>query len=446
MADMTIESISARAFMDEAEAVQALLVQVEKLSSLEVPIMKRATAWTQAIRERGIGHGVEAFLHAYGLGTGEGVALMCLAEALLRIPDTATADALIRDTLEGRDWSHYAGDSWLVHLSGWGLLLAGEVIDAGEEAQRGMLKTLRSMAARLGEPVVREALKKAMQLIGRQFVLAETMEGALRHAEPYMEQGYRFSFDILGEGARSDAEAKAYMEAYRDGIARIAKTVPKKAPLFEAPGISVKLSALHPRYQLTQQGRVMNELLPRLKEIVALCIQAGITVAIDAEEASRLDIEMLLFEALLEEKQFSGFSGIGFVVQAYQKRATYLIDWLAGLAKKHKRIIPVRLVKGAYWDSEIKWAQTAGLPSYPVFTRKEYTDVSYLACAGKLLDARDAFYPQFATHNARTAADVLAMAEKSGWKKGTYEFQRLHGMGEALHGMLFRDAPSRIYA
>ena len=443
-----IASLSALAFMDESKAMQALLSHVAPLASLEAPIMTRASAWTRDIREKGLGHGIEAFLNAYGLDTTEGVALMCLAEALLRVPDVQTADALIRDTFEGRHWENYTGstDSWLVNLSSWGLLLTGKVVDFGQDARTGMLKALKNLVGKMGEPIIREALKKAMRLIGKQFVLGETISEALEHSQPYAKKGYRFSYDILGEGARSDSQAQFYVQSYREGIDLIGKSVEKNTPLFDSPGISVKLSALHARYQLAKKGRVMKELLPRLKEILLSAKQVGITVAIDAEEASRLDIELLLFEQLVADPAFDGWNGIGFVVQAYQKRAFYVIDWLAALAQKHQRVIPVRLVKGAYWDSEIKWTQLAGLASYPVFTRKEHTDVSYLACADKLLSHCNAFYPQFATHNARTIASIMLLAEHNGWPKGTFEFQRLHGMGEALHDLIIKDTPSRIYA
>ena len=432
----SISTISQRAFMDEAEAMQHLLAQVSPLAALEKTIMAQAKQWTNDIRAKGAGHGVEAFLHAYSLNTEEGVALMCLAEALLRIPDTKTADALIRDTFEHRHWERYTGsDSWLVNMSSWGLLLTGKVMDVSDSP--GILQRL---IAKMGEPVIREALKKAMSLIGGQFVLGETMKEALAKSKTY--QGYRFSFDILGEGARELSQALGYVESYKQGIALIGKTVPKNTPLFAAPGISVKLSALHPRYQLVKRERVMAELLPRLKSILLQAKEAGIAVSIDAEESSRLDMELMLFERILAEPEFTGWNGIGFVLQAYQKRAFYIIDWLAELARKHARVIPVRLVKGAYWDSEIKWAQMLGLPSYPVFTRKENTDVSYLACAQKLLTARKYFYPQFATHNARTVASIMALAAPD----GSYEFQRLPGMGEALHDVLLAQAPSRIYA
>jgi len=444
----TIEQLSARAFMDEAEALRALLAQVEKFSALEPDIMTRARAWTKHIREADIGHGVERFLGAYKLNTNEGIALMCLAEALLRIPDSKTADALIQGTFEGKHWQDYTGgnDSWLIHLSSWGLLLTGKVVDFGQDAHNGVLHTIKNLAHKMGEPIIREALKKAMQMIGRQLVLGETIEDALAHAEPLAQRGYRFSFDMLGEGARSDAQALHYVESYRQAIAQLEKITPPGTPLFAGPGISVKLSALHARYQLMQQQRVMQILLPRLVDILLCARKANVAVAIDAEESSRLDIELLVFERLLAEPALAGWNGIGFVVQAYQKRAFYLIDWLAALAKKYQRVIPVRLVKGAYWDSEIKWAQGLGLPSYPVFTHKEYTDVSYLACADKLLARADVFYPQFATHNARTVASIMALAEQYGWEKGAYEFQRLHGMGEALHDLIMQDAPSRIYA
>ena len=428
--------------------MRALLENVAPLSQMEPVIMGRASQWTREIREGGLGHGVEAFLNAYGLDTNEGVALMCLAEALLRIPDSLTADALIRDTFEGREWGRYTGvaDSWLVNVSSWGLLLTGKVVDFGQEPQRGVRKVLSNLIARTGEPTIRLALRKAMSFIGGQFVLGETVADALANSKPYQKKGYRFSYDILGEGARSDAQAQGYVQSYREGIALIGKSIPKGTPLFEAPGISVKLSALHARYQLVKKERVMKELLPRLKTIMLAAKEAGIAVAIDAEEASRLDIEMMVFETLVADPDLVGWNGIGFVVQAYQKRAFYLIDWLAELAHKHKRIIPVRLVKGAYWDSEIKWAQVGGLPSYPVFTRKEHTDVSYLACANKILSYKDVFFAQFATHNIRTVTSIALLAERYGWGKGRFEFQRLHGMGEALHDRLLKTTPSRIYA
>ena len=445
--NITVESLSMLAFMDERQAIDTLIAYTAPLASMELDIMSTAGAWTRKIRSRQAQHGVETFLHTYRLDTSEGVALMCLAEALLRIPDHKTADDLIQGTFEGRDWARHTNEeSWLMSFSSWALLLTGKVADLSHEPGAGLEHTLKHLVHKMGEPVIREALRRAMALIGGQFVLGETLQDALSNAVDYTRRGYRFSFDILGEGARSDEQAKAYVDAYGEGIALIGRSLNPGTGLFEAPGISVKLSALHPRYQLTQRERVMNELYPRLKEIALLAKKAGITVALDAEESTRLDIELCIFEKLIEDPELVGWNGLGFVVQAYQKRAFYVIDWLAQLARKHGRIIPVRLVKGAYWDSEIKWAQLSGLPDYPVFTRKEHTDVSYLACASKLLSYRDVFYPQFATHNARTVASIMMLADNKGWKKQEYEFQRLHGMGEALHDLLLENVPSRIYA
>jgi RHH-type proline utilization regulon transcriptional repressor/proline dehydrogenase/delta 1-pyrroline-5-carboxylate dehydrogenase len=444
----TVASLSALAFLNEAEAMRVMLQHVAKLERFNSEILERSSDLTRRIRHQGAGRGVEAFLSTYQLNTNEGVALMCLAEALLRIPDTATADTLIRDTLEGRDWKRYArsADSWLVNFSSWGLLLSGTLIEYGQDTEAGLRHTLKTMAARMGEPLIREALKKAMGFLGSQFVLGEMVESALQHAKPYAKRGYRFSYDILGEGARSEMQARDYVAAYQEGIVHIGASIPAGTALFDAPGISVKLSALHPRYQLTKIGQLKSELLPRLKDILLRAKEAGIAVTLDAEESSRLDVGLLLFEALLHDPAFEGWNGIGVVVQAYQKRAFYLIDWLAEKARAHGRVIPIRLVKGAYWDSEIKWAQMAGLPDYPVFTRKEHTDVSYLACADKLLQHGALFYPQFATHNARTVASILTLAESYGCTRGSFELQRLHGMGEALHDQLLNEAPSRIYA
>lgn len=446
--DIEISDISKLAFMDEVQAVKTLLERATSIAYLEADIFKRASAWTKQIRSAKAGLGVEEFLKTYSLNTGEGVALMCLAEALLRIPDTATADALIRATFEGRHWENYtaASESWITSISSWGLFLAGKIVDLGNDAHKGIAHTLKNLVARAGEPFIREALKQAMKFIGGQFVLAETIEDAFTESQPYIDKGYSFSYDMLGEGARSDFQARHYVESYLRAIEQIGRNLDKGKELFAAPGISVKLSALHPRYHLTKRERVMQELLPRLKNIAIRAKEAGIAVAIDAEESSRLDIELMLFEELLKSPEFAGWNGLGFVLQAYQKRAFYIIDWLAQQAKLHKRVIPLRLVKGAYWDSEIKWAQLLGLPSYPVFTRKEHTDLSYFACADKILGSREYFYPQFATHNARTVASIITLAEKYGWEKGSFEFQRLYGMGEALHDILVKDYPSRIYA
>ena len=446
--DIELSDISKFAFMDEDQAVKILLERVHPLAYIEADILERGLAWTKQIRAARGKHGVEEFLKTYSLNTSEGVALMCLAEALLRIPDAATADALIHSTFEGRHWENYTSgsESWVTSISSWGLLLTGKIVDFGNDAHKGISHTLKNLMARVGEPLIRESLKQAMKFIGGQFVLAETIEEAFTHSKPYTDKAYSFSYDMLGEGARSDLKAKNYARSYLNAIEQIGRNSDKSKALFAAPSISVKLSALHPRYHLTKRERVMQELLPRLKNIVLRAKEVGISVAIDAEESSRLDIELLIFEELLKDPELAGWNGLGFVLQAYQKRAFYIVDWLARQAKLHGRVIPLRLVKGAYWDSEIKWAQLLGLQSYPVFTRKEHTDLSYFACADKILSNHEYFYPQFATHNARTAASIVSLAEKYGWEKGSFEFQRLYGMGEALHDILVKDWPSRIYA
>lgn len=427
--------------MDEAGAVSQLLDALPMAETMEPAVRARAEALVKNIRRQRSAAGIEAFLHEYGLNTREGVAIMCLAEALLRIPDGETADRLIHDKLGGAEWSRHLGgsESLFVNASSWGLFLTGKVVTLGETSAIGKL------VSKFGEPVVREALKSAMRLIGSQFVLGEGVKEALKETAPYLKKRYSFSYDILGEGARSDAQAEGYMKAYREAITHISKQARGK-PLFEAPGLSVKLSALHPRFQLTQKERVMDELLPRIREIALLAKKHGVAISIDAEESSRLDISLLLFSRLFADKAFTGWNGLGFVVQAYQKRAFYLIAYLEKLARRHHRILPLRLVKGAYWDSEIKWAQTLGLPEYPVFTRKEHTDVSYLACADRILASTDCFYPQFATHNARTLATIEWLAKQHHVSADAFEFQRLFGMGEKLYEQLVSDYRCRIYA
>ncbi len=443
----TLSDISHKALMDEHAALTTLLAAVEPLASLEPEIMRNGKTYANAMRAAGAGHGMEAFLHTYGLDTREGVALMCLAEALLRIPDSETANQLIADTFEDKNWrAPIEGDeSWLISASSWGLFFTGKVVDFGNNPVKGITSTLRSLVDKAGDPVIRQALRQAMRVIGAQFVLGETIEAGIKNSKSWAKKGFRFSYDILGEGARSDEQAQAYIAAYRHAIAQVGKGA-KDLPLFAAPSISVKLSALHARYQLNQKERVLSELAPRLKEILLLAKEHNITVSIDAEEANRLDIELILFEQIFADADFKNWNGIGFVLQGYQKRAYYVIDFLRELAHKHGRIIPIRLVKGAYWDSEIKYAQVMGLEGYPVFTRKEHTDVSYLACANKILQNADCFYPQFATHNARTIASIQALAGKYRVAKDAFEFQRLHGMGENLHDMIIKDYPSRIYA
>ena len=393
-----------------------------------------------AIRARsgGLG-GIEDFLHAYSLSTREGLALMVLAEALLRVPDAETADRLIEDKLAAGDWSHpdFKGDSLLVSASAWTLGVSARLIQAGETPDN----ILDELARRLGLPALRTAIRQAMRLLGSHFVLGQTIGEALGRAQRH--PGYRFSFDMLGEGARTRADAQRYRAAYAEAIDAIGRASSGKLP--DRPGISVKLSALHPRYEALSRRRVLAELVP---DVTALARQAKgyeLNFTLDAEEADRLELSLEIFSAVLADPSLRGWEGFGLAVQAYQKRAPAVVDWLSEVARAQSRRLMVRLVKGAYWDTEIKRAQERGLPDYPVFTRKAMTDLCYQACAAKLLAARPHLYPQFATHNALTVASVI---EQAGGIEGL-EFQRLHGMGEALYEALRINFPAlacRIYA
>jgi RHH-type transcriptional regulator, proline utilization regulon repressor / proline dehydrogenase / delta 1-pyrroline-5-carboxylate dehydrogenase len=436
--------VSALAGRPEAELVAEYLALLAPLRASSLDIIATAKSWVQPVRERGPGMGVEAFLQEYGLSSAEGVAVMCLAEALLRIPDSATVDALIRDKFTDRQWQQHVGHSsslW-VNASSWGLLLTGKVVELNHDAPATLWGRL---AARMGEGVVREALRSAMRIIGQQFVMGETIEEALRHAQKPAARGYRFSFDILGEGARTQAQATHYLNAYHDAIDHMAKAR-REGSITQADSLSIKLSALHPRYSLLQHDRVMAELLPRVIGLMEHARKADIMVTIDAEEAARLDSELALFTALLNVPSLAGWNGVGFVVQAYNRRSLAVVEYLAGLARAQGRIIPLRLVKGAYWDYEIKQAQLQGLAEYPVFTRKEHTDLSYLAVAQHIFSNLECFYPQFATHNAHTIAAILTLAKYANVAPESFEFQRLHGMGEALHDQLLAHASSRVYA
>jgi RHH-type proline utilization regulon transcriptional repressor/proline dehydrogenase/delta 1-pyrroline-5-carboxylate dehydrogenase len=440
-----LDTIGAHALADEEKSVLALLARVAPIEAADTAIRERAATLIASQRARGSANTVEAFLQSYGLSTKEGIAMMCLAEALLRIPDATTADALIEDTFATGDWKQHLGtsESTLVNASTWALMLTGSVLelDSGDS----LAGWFGGLIKRSGEPVIRQALRSGMKFLGTQFVMGETVADAIKNAAADEKKGYTMSYDILGEGARTDAQAVGYVESYLAGIRRIADSS-TATDLFARPGISIKLSALHPRYTQAQEGRVMAELVPRLKSILRLGMECNIAVSLDAEEANRLELELEIYKELLADPEFAGFEGIGFVLQAYQKRAIHVAEALVELAHTHGRRIPVRLVKGAYWDGEIKYAQAMGLPGYPVFTRKEYTDLSYLACAQVLLAAGDTIYPQFATHNALTAATILHVAESHGRAPGSFEFQRLHGMGESLHDQIVAQHPVRIYA
>ena len=384
---------------------------------------------------------MEVFLAEYGLSTDEGVALMCLAEALLRVPDTATMDALIEDKIAPSAWGAHLGQSSssLVNASTWALMLTGKVLQDGT----GMAGTLHNAIKRVGEPVIRAAIGRAMKELGAQFVLGETIDAAIENGAAARERGYTFSYDMLGEAAMTAADAAEFHQAYATAIAALAARA--TAPdIRDNPGISIKLSALHPRYETPQKPRVMDELVPRVVELCQMAKSASMGLNIDAEEADRLDLSLDVIEAVVRDPALDGWDGFGVVVQAYGKRAMHVIDWLHDLAAELDRKIMIRLVKGAYWDTEIKRAQVEGIPGFPVFAQKHETDMSYICCARQLLALNDRIYPQFATHNAHSIAAILEMASS----ENRFEFQRLHGMGEALHDVILArgDVRSRIYA
>ena len=438
---------------DEGALVEALIAKARFGAEDRRNIETLALSLVKAAREgRAETGGVDSFLHEYGLSSEEGVLLLCLAEALLRIPDAPTADRLIAGTVGLGDWSRHLGhsDSMFVNASTWGLMLTGRILDWSERRQADLAGMVQRLIARSGEPVIRQALRQAMRILGNQFVLGETIEDALANAEDEAEQGYRFSFDMLGEAARTEDDAERYALRYEEAVESIASwaghpAVRSDDELIDRPGLSVKLSALHPRYQPSQEARLEAELVPRLVTLAQAMRDAWLPLTIDAEEAERLDLSLALTQPLLADPKLAEWNGLGLAVQAYSKRALPLIAWLASVAEATGRRIPVRLVKGAYWDSEIKWAQEAGLAGYPVFTRKVNTDVAYLAAAKALLARPDCFYPQFATHNAHTIAAIATLAGDR-----PYEFQRLYGMGEALHREVVRPEslgkPCRIYA
>ncbi|GJE43040.1 trifunctional transcriptional regulator/proline dehydrogenase/L-glutamate gamma-semialdehyde dehydrogenase [Methylobacterium soli] len=400
------------------------------------------------LRAKGQRSGVDGLVREYDLSSQEGVALMCLAEALLRIPDAATRDALIRDKIGHGDWLAHLGHSpsLFVNAATWGLFVTGRLTGAASES--GLASALTRLVARGGEPLIRRGVDLAMRMMGEQYITGETIEQALENSRRREAQGFRHSFDMLGEAAMTAADAARYQGDYERAIHAIGRASGGRG-LYEGPGISIKLSALHPRYARAQRARVMAELLPRAAALAALARRYEIGLNIDAEEADRLDLSLDILEDLCGDPALAGWDGVGFVVQAYQKRAPFVLDFLIDLARRTGRRLMVRLVKGAYWDSEIKRAQVDGLEDFPVFTRKVHTDVSYLACAAKLLAAPDAVFPQFATHNAQTLAAIHAMGGDR-FETGDYEFQCLHGMGEALYeevvGHNALNRPCRIYA
>ena len=439
------DAITAAYRRDESEAVQWLLAQGASANADAYMLAHRLVSSVREKRTRS--SGVDALMHEFSLSSEEGVALMCLAEALLRIPDSETADRLIADKISRGDWKKHLGESpsLFVNAATWGLLITGKLVSTNSEKNLG--SALTRLIAKGGEPLIRKGVDMAMRMLGNQFVTGQTIEEALKNSRENETRGYRYSYDMLGEAALTEADARNYYASYESAIHAIGKASNGRG-IKDGPGISIKLSALHPRYSRAQYARVMGELLPRVRSLVLLAKQYNIGINIDAEEADRLEISLDMLESLAFDPELAGFEGIGLVVQAYQKRCPFVIDFVVDLAKRSGRKFMVRLVKGAYWDAEIKRAQVDGMPGYPVYTRKVYTDVSYLTCARKLLAASDIIYPQFATHNAHSLSVIYTWAKADGVKN--YEFQCLHGMGETLYDQVVGsdklDKACRIYA
>lgn len=438
---------------DEASHVRELLEQARLPAAEQAQVQAVAADLVARVRVRAKDQGaIEAFMRQYDLGSEEGVLLMCVAEALLRIPDQDTADKLIRDKLGDADWKKHMGgsDSVLVNASTWGLMLTGRLVQINDATRADVPGAFARLIGRVGEPVIRLAVRQAMKIMGHQFVMGRTIDEALSRSHKGDNANYRYSFDMLGEGALTMKDAKRYLEDYRRAIHSIggdhkARGGRPDGDVNAAPGISIKLSALYPRYEHAKRARVMADLVPGVLELAQLAKSYGIGCTVDAEETDRLELSLDIIEAVVTGASLVGWEGFGVVVQAYQKRTPYTIDYLADLARRIGRRLQVRLVKGAYWDAEIKRAQIDGLPAYPVFTRKQNTDVSYLACTKRLFLHADALYPMFATHNAHTIAAVKTIA-----KGGQYEHQKLHGMGDDLYAEVVPadrlNVPCRVYA
>jgi RHH-type proline utilization regulon transcriptional repressor/proline dehydrogenase/delta 1-pyrroline-5-carboxylate dehydrogenase len=433
--------IDGQTYADQTEILDTLIAQAKLSEPDRAAICAAAAQLVRDIRSSTSPGMMEVFLAEYGLSTDEGVALMCLAEALLRVPDAETIDALIEDKIAPSDWGKHLGQSSssLVNASTWALMLTGKVLDEGKTSP---VSALRGAIKRLGEPVIRTAVGRAMKEMGRQFVLGETIQSAMDRASGMEAKGYTYSYDMLGEAARTEADAARYHLSYSRAIAAIADACTHD-DIRANPGISVKLSALHPRYEIAQEQRVMEELTPRLRALCLLAKAAGMGLNVDAEEADRLSLSLQVIEEVMAEPALAGWDGFGIVVQAYGPRAGIVLDTLYDMAERHDRKLMVRLVKGAYWDTEIKRAQVEGVDGFPVFTHKAATDISYVANARKLLGMTDRIYPQFATHNAHTVSAILHMADDQ-----PFEFQRLHGMGETLHQLVKDQSKTRcrIYA
>jgi RHH-type proline utilization regulon transcriptional repressor/proline dehydrogenase/delta 1-pyrroline-5-carboxylate dehydrogenase len=433
---------------DETSCVNLLLIDAQLPAESLERIQTQAAELVHATRlNRKNTGGIDSFLQQYDLSSEEGIALMCLAEALLRIPDTATVDKLISDKLANADWQQHLSlrTPLFVNAATWSLMLTGKLIGQPDVSEKSLGATLKRLLNRTSSTVIRPIIMQGMKIIGKQFVMGTTIDEALTRAKKQEAKGYRYSYDMLGEAARTQADAEKYFQSYTNAITAIGNAAENSGPI-QGPGISIKLSALHPRYEYSQRARVLAELTPRLLLLAKQAKTYNIGLTVDAEEADRLELSLEIFAEVFCDPQLAGWEGFGLAVQSYQKRAPYVLDWLNALASEQQRRIMVRLIKGAYWDAEIKQSQVLGLKNYPVFTRKNATDVSFLACAKKLLAHPESFYPQFGTHNAYSVAAIMEMAGA----RNDYEFQCLHGMGTTLYdnivGANNHNIPCRIYA
>lgn len=434
--------------IDETQAIEPLLAQASLSAECLVKIHQQAYQLVEQVRKTRIKQGgIDAFMQYYDLSTDEGIALMCIAEAMLRIPDKTTVEKLIRDKLAPQNWRSHIGNSQstFVDAATWALMLTGKIITDHQQQSHQVQNALRQLVKRLSQPAIRKAIGQAMRIIAKQFVMGRDIAEATKRAKQNQAKGYCYSYDMLGEAARTMVDAERYYQAYYDAIHVIGKANSSKQDLAFS-GISIKLSALHPRYQFSQQQRILQELPAKVLTLAQLAKQYNIGFTIDAEEADRLDLSLDIIEQVFLDPSLAGWQGFGLAVQAYQKRAPAVLDYLIDLARRANRRLRVRLVKGAYWDSEIKHSQEEGFDNYPVYTRKANTDVSYLACAKKMLAATDSLYPQFATHNAYSVAAIMVMLAQSGRAKNDMEFQCLHGMGESLYDQIIADYQTRIYA
>lgn len=433
--------------MDETECVSTLIPAASLSEARINRIQQRARELVEQVRDERKRGGIDAFMYQYDLSSDEGVALMCLAEAMLRIPDKATIDQLIQEKLSSGDWASYRGtsQSTFVNAATWGLMLTGRIYSQEKTNTNYLSNALKKFAGRAGEPVLRKAVAEGMKILAEQFVRGRTIEDALKQAPALEQLGYRYSYDMLGEAARTMEDAEQYYQAYEHAIHAIGNSQTADN-VYDNAGISVKLSALHPRYEVAKRDLVLPFLIERVTELAKIARDYQLNFTIDAEEANRLSLSLDIIQAVLEDADLADWQGFGLAVQAYQKRAFYLIDWLAEMANKTNKRIMLRLVKGAYWDSEIKDSQVNGYIGYPVFTRKVSTDVSYIACAKKIIDYGDVFYPQFATHNAYSIAVILELMGN----RRDFEFQCLHGMGRSLYDSLVSNLATgircRIYA